>query len=217
MEIFSLVCNEASALTSLLKHTTVDVQWTITFGSGSTLNPLVHWYWYKEILSKTVLIISQSLIWLRLSPQGQTLACLLLLHMMNSVRNTKPAFSEPPSATQKKKKKCSRVSLMLGLVLIFDPDQIKWTGEKWSFCSPAGEWDVKTLIHLGFRTTVSNYSHGNLVKAMVFQGCRETTFCRNYALHESYSLCGLAAIKTERMPFLSQKPWASVPLLYQKG
>lgn len=27
----------------------------------------------------------------------------------------------------------------------------------------------KTLIHLGFRTTVSNYSHGNLVKAMVFQ------------------------------------------------
>lgn len=28
----------------------------------------------------------------------------------------------------------------------------------------------KTLIHLGFRTTVSNYSHGNLVKAMVFQG-----------------------------------------------
>lgn len=40
----------------------------------------------------------------------------------------------------------------------------------------------KTLIHLGFRTTVSNYSHGNLVKAMVFQGWRETTFCCNYAL-----------------------------------
>lgn len=39
----------------------------------------------------------------------------------------------------------------------------------------------KTLIHLGFRTTVSNYSHGNLVKAVVFQGWIETTFCYNYA------------------------------------
>lgn len=42
----------------------------------------------------------------------------------------------------------------------------------------------KTLIHLGFRTTVSNYIHGNLVKAMVFQGWRKerTTFCYSYAV-----------------------------------
>lgn len=35
---------------------------------------------------------------------------------------------------------------------------------------PAVEGDVETLIHLGFTTTASNYSHGNLVKAVVFQG-----------------------------------------------
>lgn len=71
------------------------------------------------------------------------------------------------------------------LVFSFHSAQIKWTvegeGGGWVFCYPAGEWDVKTLIHLGFRTTVSNYSHGSLVKAVVFQSRRETTFCCNYA------------------------------------
>lgn len=49
MEIFSFVCNEALTLTSLLKHTTMDVQCTITFGRGSTINPVVYWYWHKQI------------------------------------------------------------------------------------------------------------------------------------------------------------------------
>lgn len=64
----------------------------------------------------------------------------------------------------------------------FDPDQMRrrnTTDE--AFCIQYRKM-FKTLIHLGFRTTVSNYIHGNVVKAMAFQGRRETTFCYNHAL-----------------------------------
>lgn len=77
----------------------------------------------------------------------------------------------------------------------------------------------KTLIHLWFTTTVSNYSHGNLVKAVVFQGWRETTFHYNYALlymnHIPYVVW--QPLKQKECPFFSQKPRASVQLLYQEG
>lgn len=61
--------------------------------------------------------------------------------------------------------------------------QSKWSERKSKAVAIQQEDETfKTLIHLGFRTTVSNYSHGNRVKAVVFQGSRKTTFSCNYAL-----------------------------------
>ena len=210
-----------------LKRTTMDVQRTITLGTSSTLNPQVYWYWRKTNLCKLPSLMVSHYFWLRAEsklPQGKDLGlpqkkARAPLRTLDSCRGPAKWITPKRHIIRACERYNNNNTAGLFCSAHFDPRQMEWGGEgergRWSFCIQQEKEMFKTLIHLGFRTTLSNYSLGNPVKAVVFQGWRETTFCCNYALlYMNHIPCVVwQPLKTERMPFLRQKPWASVPRL----
>ena len=169
----------------------MDVQWTIHVwlrfntkhtrfidtGTNRSAQNCLHYWPVITLIKKSVVTPRSS----TLALVGSSAVRWTLLLVQASERNTKTSFSRP----SERRATITQQDHFFA-VLISDPDQMKWRDGKkknWKnlLVSNKEKEMFKTLIHLGFRTTVSNYSHGNLVKAMVFQGWRETTFCYNYA------------------------------------
>lgn len=175
-------------LTSLLMHTAICIWnnsiWILFHTKPATL--LV-----RQICThlSSLLVIR----FIKIVPSRFKQACLLYTQ---SVRNAR--LGEPGK---------KGAALHNGL-LVFDADQIKWTeGENEAF---AIQQENKLLRHwftLGSEPQYLIIAMGVWSRPWYFRAVqRQHSAVTMLALHESYSLCGLAAIKTERMPFLSQKP-----------
>lgn len=124
MEIFSLVCNEASTLTSLVKQT------------AANNDVLRRTFTDTTDLSQTVLIIGRSLVLSGLSPLGQALAYLLLLHV-ESVRKAQKTPMQPAPLSARQQNNAAHLNCWL-LVFInfffsFRPNKVNSEGENESF------------------------------------------------------------------------------------
>lgn len=188
MEIFSLVCNEASTLTSLVKHrnkqwhSTVDLYW------HNRSSPNCPHYW--PVIS-----------FIRPVPSGPNLGLPTPACGVWGTQKT-PDVASPWAPGNKI---MQHIYIVGCLFLFFTQTKTseQW-GENESFAIQQENEMLRHWFTLGSEPQHLIIAMGVWSRPWYFRaGERQHSAVTMFALHESYSLCGLAAIKRKRMPCLS--------------